>query len=126
MRCHVNYKQVLMNFLILYTSLPSDSIATTLTQALPQLAFLHLIFEKPNIVFKVKHLGPGFLDNFTKTLPPDTTSGPCVVAKGPGSGKPCVFPFFWNYDGVRYTGCAWDKARDIAPWCSTKVPENIS
>ena len=72
----------------------------------------------------MKHLGPGFLDNFTKTLPPDTTSGPpgpCVVARGPGSGKPCVFPFLWNYDGVRYTGCAWDKARDIAPWCSTKV-----
>ena len=73
----------------------------------------------------MKYLGPDALVNFTKTLPPDTTPGPCVVAKGPGSGKPCVFPFLWNYDGVRYTGCAWDKARDIAPWCSTKVHNTL-
>ena len=33
----------------------------------------------------------------------------------------CVFPFLWQYDNVVYTGCAFDKSRDILPWCSTKV-----
>ena len=51
--------------------------------------------------------------------------GPCLVEKGPGTGKPCVFPFLWEYDSVLYTGCAFDKSRDIAPWCSTKVSTEL-
>jgi len=35
------------------------------------------------------------------------------VVDGPGTGKPCVFPFLWNYNGVNYNGCAFDKALDI-------------
>jgi len=47
------------------------------------------------------------------------------VVDGPGTGKPCVFPFLWNYNGVNYNGCAFDKALDIAPWCSTKTVSGV-
>ena len=54
-------------------------------------------------------------------MPAETSPGPCVVREGPNQGRPCVFPFLWRHTGVTYTGCAFDKSRDIAPWCSTKV-----
>ena len=54
-------------------------------------------------------------------MAPETSPGPCVVREGPNQGRPCVFPFLWRHTGVTYTGCAFDKSRDIAPWCSTKV-----
>ena len=60
----------------------------------------------------------------TKTYPPTSPSppaGPCLVVQGPGTGKACVFPFLWQYDNVLYDGCAFEKSRDPAPWCSTKV-----
>jgi len=63
----------------------------------------------------------------TKTTPTTTTTtlGPCVVTSGPALGKACVFPFTWQYNSVKYTGCAFDPTLDLQPWCSTKVVNGI-
>lgn len=61
----------------------------------------------------------------TKTVPPPTVAGPCIVVDGPGVGKPCQFPFIWMFTNQQYDGCIFDPSRDIAPWCSTKVVNGV-
>jgi len=61
----------------------------------------------------------------TKTTPDPTTPGPCVVVDGPALGKSCQFPFLWRYTNQVYDGCIFDPARDVAPWCSTKVVDGV-
>ena len=51
--------------------------------------------------------------------PTPTSASKCTVSKGPGKGKPCIFPFTWAYTGITYDGCAYDPTMNVSPWCST-------
>jgi hypothetical protein len=53
-----------------------------------------------------------------------SSSGECKVIEGANTqatGKACIFPFTWGYNGVTYDGCAFEPGMDQFPWCSTLV-----
>jgi len=43
----------------------------------------------------------------------------CIPFRGPGKGKPCIFPFKFTRTNKTYHSCTYDT--EMEPWCSTKV-----
>ena len=66
------------------------------------------------------------------SAPPPTSTTPfdgCTVVESDeggskATGKKCIFPFTWAYNGVTYDGCAFVPGFDPFPWCSTKVDQD--
>merc|ERR1719342_1669832 len=71
---------------------PSNPPATTTTEAPTTTAPTPAPTTTASTTGSGVSVSSGTIAN-TKTLPPPTQPGPCLVVDGPGTGKPCVFPF---------------------------------